>query len=335
MPDTTLVSSAVDSDARTAPEIAEARDPAPWDRHLAASPVAHPLQAWAWGDARESCGDEVTRLLVRSAGEIIMLAQVILRRATPFRVPIAWIARGPVWATSHPELRKAAAALLKRALASRGVRLMIARGYLDEPSPGLGWPVPLERAAWSYRLDLTPPLEVLDQRLHKEWRYGKNRFVREGGRVIDAESADGIDALIHMRDATADRKRFAAYGEADFVQAVWRSFRRLQSDDAGVHLFQAQLGDRMAAAAVVICVGRSAHYMWGAFDYAARLSRVSEGLQWGIVERLRAIGVTHYDLEGADRHRAPGVYEFKKRMGGELVRLSGTICTPLVGVASS
>ncbi len=334
MRDTTLIHTAVCRDAKAALEITEAWEADSWDRQLAASPLAHPLQAWVWGEARESCGERVIRLHASHAGEPVVLAQIVLQRLARVRLPVAWIGRGPVWMTTRPELRATAAALLKRALASHGARLMVARGYVDEPNGRIGWPVPWERAAWSYRLDLTQPVEVLEQRLHREWRYGKNRFAREGGCVVEAEDEAVLDGLVRMRDATADRKRFTAYGKSDFVRAVWRAFRRRQSGHVSIHLFQAQLGDRTPAAAIVIRVGGSAHYMWGAFDYDARLARVSEGLQWGIVERLRAMGAVRYDLEGADRRGAPGVYEFKKRMGGELVRLGRTVWTPLLGIAT-
>jgi lipid II:glycine glycyltransferase (peptidoglycan interpeptide bridge formation enzyme) len=56
-------------------------------------------------------------------------------------------------------------------------------------------------------------------------------------------------------------------------------------------------------------------------------------MHWGIVSRLRELGLRRYDLGGVDAKRNPGVFEFKRRMGGTLVELPAKrlLCAPLLG----
>lgn len=309
--------------------VVDVTDARRWDNLLAALPGAHPLQSWAWGEARRTLGEDVVRLLIADGPTTLALAQAAIKRLTPLGVRVAWVARGPVWGKRHDRWADAGHAL-RRALAGRGVRLLIVSPYLQDGGPRLGWPVPWEPAVQTYWLDLTRPLDELDERLHKEWRYGKNRFVRDGGSVEEEQGAGAIEALVDLQAGLRRRKGFEGYRGPDFMRAVWRAFEQWQSDRVAAHLFLAKVGARSAASALILRAGDTAHYVWGAFDYEFRSKRVNEGLQWAIVGRLQQMGVARYDLGGVDPARNPGVYEFKKRMGGELVRLPRPTWTPLL-----
>jgi lipid II:glycine glycyltransferase (peptidoglycan interpeptide bridge formation enzyme) len=46
-------------------------------------------------------------------------------------------------------------------------------------------------------------------------------------------------------------------------------------------------------------------------------------LQWAAIQKAKALGCQWYDLGGIDPEGNPGVYNFKKRMGGKEIILPG------------
>ncbi len=300
-------------------EITDARQ---WDNALVSfAGSSHPLQAWAWGEAKKAVGEHVERWMVMDGEVPVLLAQVLQKSVSPLRIKMAWVARGPVMAEG--EIGKKAFLAWKKTMARRGYRLAAFQPYRAASNAAfkLGFTVP-KQPEFTYLVDLTQPVEELDKGLNKEWRYGKNRFNRDGGIVVEENSPEALQALINMLSDLAKRKGFPQYGDAEFLRAVREQFSSPFHPQVTAHFFRAMVGDKIGGCALVLRVGDIAHYNWGAFDYELRNSRVNEGLQWGIMERLRASGVTTYDLEGADQKRNPGVYEFKKRMGGRLIEHS-------------
>ena len=67
----------------------------------------------------------------------------------------------------------------------------------------------------------------------------------------------------------------------------------------------------------------------GASDRKFSKQRVGEAVQWAVMEWAAANGCTRYDLEGIDPVNNPGVYVFKKKMGGEIIDLVGQEYVPL------
>jgi hypothetical protein len=292
-------------------------DPAVWDSGLCSIPGAHPMQCWSWGEARRDLGDRVERIMVHQDGEPMLMAQIFLRRL-PLGFPCGWVPRGPVVSRfAGKEVFRA----FKSAARSRGFRLIVVHPYSASgaatPVLGFRFRQELER---TFILDLDRPLDQLEKAFDKDWRYGKNRFAREGGVVIEDVTESGVLSLAEFYSGLVQRKGFRAYGGTDMMLAVFRRFRDFESANVRVHLFRAEVKGEPAGAILVLRAGNIGHYLWGAFEYKLRNSRVSEGLQWAAICRLRELGATLYDLEGASE-KAPGVMEFKRKMGGLLITL--------------
>jgi lipid II:glycine glycyltransferase (peptidoglycan interpeptide bridge formation enzyme) len=69
--------------------------------------------------------------------------------------------------------------------------------------------------------------------------------------------------------------------------------------------------------------------MWGATDRKYSKQRPGEATQWAVIEWALEQGCSLYDLEGIDLEGNPGVYAFKKKMGGEEVVLEAPRLNPL------
>lgn len=279
---------------------------------------AHPLQAWGWGEAKKAIGERIERWMVVEGDRPVLLAQLFEKRVSPIRIRMAWVPRGPVLADG--DLGVEAFRFWKKQMALRGYRIAAFQPYrpASEAASKLGFSTP-HRREFTYLLDLAQPIETLDKALDKEWRYGKNRFTRDGGVVSEGYSPETLEVLINMLSNLSQRKGFPQYGDADLLRAIAEQFFSGLHPEVTGHLFRAMIGDKIAGCALVLRVGKIAHFNWGAFDYDFRNSRVNEGLQWGIMEQMRELGVATYDLEGADLVGNPGVYHFKRRMGGRLV----------------
>ena len=94
-------------------------------------------------------------------------------------------------------------------------------------------------------------------------------------------------------------------------------------------LYVGEVGGKLAGGALVAKSGRHLHYFWGASDRRFSKCRVSEAIQWQIIQDGVASSMERYDLEGIDPVGNPGVYEFKRKLGGTEVVLQGMEVSPL------
>lgn len=300
-------------------------DPACWDNVLAASPGAHPLQSWLWGEAKGQIGETVDRVMIWRGETPVVLAQAFERRIPPFGIKVAWIPRGPVICSE--DVCGAAMKLLRRSLRARGYRFVVASPY--EPLPcQLG--MHISRSQRTFLLDLSPPLSIVEKNLDPGWRNKKNRFTRRGGEVVEATGDDAVGPLAKLYTELTKRKQFQAYGGGDLIHAVYAAFRHPGSTEIRGHIFQANINGSCAASILVLRVGRTAHYFWGAHDYDFRSMYPNEALHWAAIRRMHESHVTSYDLEGANPNQNTGVDQFKRRMGGRLVTLPPLECQILL-----
>ena len=101
--------------------------------------------------------------------------------------------------------------------------------------------------------------------------------------------------------------------------------------DVETRLFVARHEGRLLAGAFIIRCGCSTHFIWGATDRNASKERVGEAVHWAAIEWSLSNGCNIHDLEGIDPEQNPGVYAFKKKMGGVEITLAGKHYYPLSG----
>lgn len=297
-------------------------DAAEWDQELARL-GGHPLQSALWGNARERV-DQIPQLFLYCRGDdgaLFGLARVE-RRKVPVVGDVAWIPRGPV--TSDSAAREAVASLQVRLKKQAFIACTTDR-YVASAVESSGSP----KTIW---LDLTVGLEALSKGLDSQWRYGARRALREGV-VVRVTAADGdVAAFYQMCKALSDAKRFSLPGSEALMQELIRSSS--SSAPVGMTLYLGEVGSEIAGGALVARCGQSLHYLWGASDRRYSKCRVSEAVHWRVIQDGVAAGMTRYDLEGIDPIGNPGVYEFKRKMGGREVTLEGMETRPLSWVGT-
>lgn len=288
-----------------------------WDCNLAKI-GGHPLQSALWGNARQKI-DAIPSLLFACQSEnesIAGMARVEIRKA-PLGQKVAWIPRGPfIGKAVHRDTMNS----LQNALRRRGFIACFSDPYCEADTNKSGQP----RTIW---LDLTLGLEELSKALDSQWRYGARRAVREGVIVRTTTEAADVSCFYKMCNALSEAKGFALPGSEALMQELIRS----SSIDGPVRmtLYVAEVCGEMAAGALIATSGSHIHYLWGASDRRFSKYRVGEAVQWQVIQDGVAAGMTRYDLEGVDPVGNPGVYEFKRKMGGREVTLHGLEVTPL------
>jgi hypothetical protein len=298
----------------------ETQDVQSWDGALAKL-NGHPLQSTLWGNARESV-DNISQLLLEcrsDKGELAGFARIEMRPA-PFVGKIAWIPKGPVLVDN--DVGEAVAALCTE-LKYRGFIACITDRYVASDHERAGQP----RTIW---LDLTLGLDALSKRLDSQWRYGARRALREGLMVRTTTVQTDVSAFFQLCNTLSETKGFPLPGSEALVQELIRTSSSTSA--ISMMLYVGEVDGVIAGGALVARCGRHLHYLWGASDRRFSNFRVNEAVQWQIIQDGVGAGMERYDLEGIDPSGNPGVYEFKRKMGGREIPLHGLEAIPLTWV---
>ena len=310
-----------------------AAEPKAWDS-AALSQCGHLLQSWRWGAFKERFGWEVERIAVPRL-EGTALAQLLFRRKAG--VSIGYIPRGPVLPRGDTDASAELWAHIDEAARRRRTLMIIVEPDADLPE------APAQPLLAASRMPPIQPsrsvkVELLDDealigQMHPKTRYNVRLARRRGVTISSAEDADSsIDEFYAMLRDTASRNAFVVHA-ADY----YREFLTLFGEDACL-MFAESEGKRVAGAIAAV-FGDESIYMYGASSTRDRAHGAAFLLQHEIMRWARGRGARRYDLwgipdydpestasESGDRLAASkgddrrGLYEFKTRFGGQIVR---------------
>lgn len=308
-------------------------DPAAWDRALLAS-GGHLLQSWQWGELKSRFGWEPERV-VAATEQGPAMAQILFRHRAG--VSIGYIPRGPALPENDPE---AAIALWKEI--DRVARRRRTLTLIVEHNVALAEDV-VRRLRLTTGPEAIQPTRTVKVRLgsddallgqmHQKTRYNVRLAQRRGvsTRMADVDDA-AIDCFYALMQDTASRNEFGIHSR-DYYGEFLRIFA-----DRALLLF-AEIEGRPVAAVVAAAFGDEAIYMYGASSTKDRAHGAGFLLQYEAMRWARARGCSLYDLWGIpaedpestkveDGGRIAGtsgsdwrgLYEFKTRFGGEILR---------------
>ena len=306
---------------------------ATWDARVL-SVDGHILQSWAWGELKAQFGWSVERIAVGA-----VCAQVLFRALPGGLGSLAYVPRGPA-----ADLGAAAGmrALLEAiGLAARkrhAICLKVEPNCEKGPAPegalrALGFrPSPQSvQPRRTILVDLQgAPGDVLE-RMRQKTRYNVRLAERKGVTVRAGSSAD-LPAFYRLMETTSERDRFAVHS-----QAYYAAVHGLFVSAGQGQLLLAEHEGKLLAGLVVLSLGDTACYMYGASSDEGRNLMPTYLLQWEAMGWAREQGCRWYDLWGvpdedeavleaqfAERNDGLwGVYRFKRGFGGRLVRMVG------------
>ncbi len=167
-------------------------------------------------------------------------------------------------------------------------------------------------------LDLTPPLDVLETNLRKNWRGALHKAER--GRLELAWDEKGLFLETFVAGYQADQAARRYPGPSPRVlRALGQSFVK----DGGCMIGQALLDNRPVSSILILCHGASATYQAGWSDTDGRQLGGHYRLLWHALSRLKDKGISDFDLGGIHDDSAENVSAFKDGLGGTRVTLAG------------
>lgn len=293
-----------------------------WDQALAGLANVTIFQAYAWGEYKRRHGWLVRRGTIAIDGTAVAMVQCLVREVRAARVAVVWIPGGPAGATAG--LFRLGDVLRRR---YRGWFLLLRANIGAEQWPG--YDADMVGAGWSpartqlrepltFWLDLTAEAAALQKNLTANWRHNLTRGDDRGGRVVDWDASAPFEPL------------YAVYREIGRMKGIREDFSL-----ADLYALRGLFGSAFVLAASVAEDGQPlamrgfarihqrAHDLIAGVSMAGRRCYANYVLTWRLLHMARDRGVQLYDLGGADRTRAQGVYSFKKGLGGRPVALLG------------
>ncbi|MEZ5815607.1 MAG: GNAT family N-acetyltransferase [Hyphomicrobiaceae bacterium] len=281
-----------------------------WDREIARL-NGHPWQTAHWGRAEHVAhGAPSTRLWLKQDGRTVQMARVEERNRFGYRA--AWIRRGPV-SPDGGEMPVAPA--IRDWLKEAGYAAVVATPwtrYKGKVQPNT------HKTIW---IDLSIGIDRLWSERHHRLRNAVRRCERLGVKVYFTEDPDDIKAFIALCEDLSRDKGFKLRTSEALVREL---VKPPYDDTAEAKLFVAKVDGVIAAGAMIARCGQSIHYMGGSSDRHYSNLRLAEVIHWKAMDWAVKRNCRLYDLEGIDPVGNPGVYAFKKRLGGDEVELEGS-----------
>ena len=298
---------------------ATAEEDARWDALVEATGRPHILQSRGWAEVKRPGGWDSRRIVVERKGEIVAVAQVLLREIA-LGQRYAYAPRGPL--VRDPALLGEAALTVARSLAGTRAAALLVDPELPDDSrvadglrragclPGR-FPVQPRR---TLVLDISRDPDALLGEMRKKTRQYIRKAERDG---VDTEESEDITAFYDVQRRVASRVGFGIHDRAYF-ETLWRVLAPL----GRAHLFFARLHGERIAALLALRWGDSAWEMFGGPTGEHAEARPFYLLKWRAMLRLRQLGVRSYDMwglaeSGKDDDPLSGVENFKLGFGGE------------------
>jgi lipid II:glycine glycyltransferase (peptidoglycan interpeptide bridge formation enzyme) len=162
-------------------------------------------------------------------------------------------------------------------------------------------------------MDLRPSMEELERGFHQKWRKSLNRARKNNLEIIEGQDESLFESLRSVYGEMLQRKRFD--GQADIEQ-----FKRAQQTLAPSQKMRVILCSsegEIVAGALFSALGDTGLDLYRATSNRGISTYGSYLVQWRVLEYLKSRGCTWYNLNGINRARNPGGYQFKSHLAGK------------------
>lgn len=159
-------------------------------------------------------------------------------------------------------------------------------------------------------VDLTLSEQLQRQSLNQKWRYNLVKSEKAGLKITQEDGPEADAAFAQIHDRMLARKKTKLADRLDIVPAL-----RASAETAlRPRTFLARKGDVVVAGAIVLGLGDTAYYLYGATGCSGLDSRAGYALQWHIVKQLGTERFQYYDLGGSSCN--DGLRQFKSGLSG-------------------
>lgn len=290
-----------------------------WDRYASALSGGF-YQTYEWGEVRRIAGWQPLPLVARRDGEVIAVANVLVKRK--FGITVCWVPGGPLGDSSafDDEFRAA----LGNALGSKFFycRISLLRADIGSEATFLaraGWKRP--KIAMSSGLTMSYALEGDEaerlKRASGNWRHNLKRAGRYSLQLEqwDTPNAEAISALYFEMESL---KSLPEQHSADELEAIFTQCR----EKIVIYRCLDAKGRLLAIRAAGLC-GATATDLLAVAGVEARKVYASHATLWALLNHCARFGLCKYDLSGVDPVGNKGVFDFKKGTGANLIECLG------------
>jgi len=313
-----------------------------WNDFVATRPGFGLLQSFEWGELKEKQGWRAVRLAVERRGEVVAVAQMLVRPAVRGLFSIAYVPRGPLVDWEDREVTTTLLdALHMRARRCRAVCLRIEPPLLSDPctrdllqSYGFHSIEHTNQPRCSMIVNLPPDMDELLMALPSSTRYNIRKS-RRSGVTIDVGTLDDFPTFFHLMNITGEENGFPVRSR-EYYEQEWQTFRSLGQ----ARLFIAHYDDTAIAAQIPFYFGEHAAtfhagslrehrklkagylMMWTAMCWAREQGCRTFDL-WGIPDEVGELTAQGEAIPKGKRGGLWGVYYYKNAFRGDVIYYVG------------
>ena len=290
-------------------------------------------QIWDFGVA---CAQRMAALsehvAIQKDNRYLGLADVRIKKIPALNAGVAYINGGPLTrqnaADHNQNLLACLNALIDVYVTKRKLALRIRPSLGDQPWNKIQQQI-YERLGFvtnrnlkiyrTFWLDLNMPLEDLRKNLKQKWRNCLNNAEKNDCRISAGTDPKLMEEFCRLYDVLIERKKF----DTDLDARFYYELQRQIPNDNAFYTSIAYYQDQPIAGHVSSMLGDTCVYLLGASNELGLKLKATYLLQWHTIETAVKKGCRWYDLGGIDPENNPGVYHFKKGLGGDDVTAPG------------
>jgi lipid II:glycine glycyltransferase (peptidoglycan interpeptide bridge formation enzyme) len=160
---------------------------------------------------------------------------------------------------------------------------------------------------------------LLMQGLAKKWRYNLRKAMTEEYVVQSGTSEELFDRFCAMYEPFRQEKGF----EVDLGPSFYAPIQRALPEEERMIVSLAEQNGQLLAGHVFSLLGDTGVNLFRAMTSEGAKTHVSYLLQWNAIVKAVNHRCRFYDMGGIDPDGNPGVYSFKKGVGGEDLTMAG------------
>jgi lipid II:glycine glycyltransferase (peptidoglycan interpeptide bridge formation enzyme) len=299
-------------------------DEARWHHLLEDFNDANIYQTWSYDEVRGG-RDNISHLVLKKNSDAVAAAQARVLRLPLIGAGIAYVRWGPLWRTKIREpdadvFRQAIRALRNEYACKRGLVLRLRPVLFREVSPELisilteeGYSAGVEVPDRTLRLDITKTTDELRRGMRPHWRRYLKVAEKNDLKIVEGSSDALFEEFIEIYRELVTRKSFVEPNDI-------REFRSIQARlprNLKMKILLCKAADgKVCSGLICSAMGDTGVYLYGATSNTGLNSRGSYLLHWRLIEWLKEIGITAYDLHGINPVTNPGTYKFKADLCG-------------------
>ena len=284
----------------------------------------HPMQSYAWGEARRESGVRVVRFGESKEGNLVAVFQMTVHKLPKMGYYIGYVPR-----SATPSA--ATTAFLKTWAKKEKIVFIKWEPYAEAKEadaamaqlPGMRVSKHPLFTEWNLELDLTQTDEQLLAGFKKNVRYSIRHAETSGVFVREMNSEEGFKLFADLYFGTTKRQAYHGHTRA-YHHTLWSALSK-----AGIaRLYIAFYKDRPHAAFQVYFFRGRAYYPYSGSSDTDRQIPGTQLLMWEVIRAARAAGCTVLDLWGSlppgydKKHAWAGFTFFKESFGSRFVHMS-------------